>query len=52
MSMMKRFAESVAEEMGKDELDEEVLAEAQRRLDTMLGVDLPKDHFRDPREEK
>ena len=42
MSMMKRFAESVAEDMGKEdmgkeEIDEEELAEAQRRLDAMLG---------------
>jgi len=36
MSMMKRFAESVAADMGKEEIDEEVLEEAQRRLDKML----------------
>ena len=33
MGMMKRFAEDVMAEMGKDEIDDEVLAEAQRRLD-------------------
>jgi hypothetical protein len=37
MSMMKRFAEEVAADMGKDGIDEEVLEEAQRRLDAMLG---------------
>lgn len=33
MSGMKRFAEKVMTAMGKEEIDEEVLAEAQRRLD-------------------
>ena len=37
MSMMKRFAEKVSEEMGKDGIDEEVLEEAQRRLNAGLG---------------
>lgn len=50
MSMMKRFAESVAEDMGKEEIDEEVMEEAQRRLDVMLDLNsLFKDR---PREEK
>lgn len=33
MSYMKRFLEDVMEEMGADEITDEVLAEAQRRLD-------------------
>lgn len=40
MGGMKRFAEQVAIEMGKDELDQEVLAEAQRRL-SLLAIDNP-----------
>jgi len=40
MGGMKRFAEQVAIEMGKDELDREVLAEAQRRL-SLLAIDNP-----------
>lgn len=33
VSYMKRFVEDVMESMGKDNIDDEVLAEAQRRLD-------------------
>ena len=39
MSYMKRFAEMVAQEMGRDELDDEVLAEAQRRLDKYRPIE-------------
>jgi len=42
MSGMKRFAEEVMVEMGKEELDDEVLAEAQRRLDASLSSSLRK----------
>jgi len=44
MSLMKRFAEQVMVEMGKDELDEAVLAEAQRRLvEAHRRLDAPRD---------
>lgn len=39
MSHMKRFLEEVMTEMGKSEIDDEVTAEAQRRLD---AVEIPK----------